>query len=170
VAQGLPKYTTEQQVNDIVDAKLANFKLPVQKGLSDWFLPMIYFSDNSYTVRYSEYEKIYQVASVLKNNSDIKVVVTGHTDSRGSEKYNNVLSYNRAKSAIEFLVSQHGIARERLILNWTGEGSPLIPVAGSNMSNRRVEFNVAKDQVEMPRPEGKEAGKGTFKGNKDAGF
>ncbi|MCC6283107.1 MAG: OmpA family protein [Saprospiraceae bacterium] len=169
-AQGLPKYTTEKQVNDIVDAKLANFKLPVQKGLSDWFLPMIYFADNSYTVRYSEYEKIYQVATVLKNNSDLKIVVVGHTDSRGSEKYNNVLSYNRAKSAIEFLVSQHGIARERLILNWTGEGSPLIPVTGSNISNRRVEFNVAKDQVEMPRPEGKEAGKGTFKGNKDAGF
>ncbi len=170
VAQGLPKYTTEQQVNDIVDAKLKNFKLPTQPGLSNWFLPMIYFSDNNYTVRYSEYEKIYQVASVMKQNPEIKVVVVGHTDSRGSEKYNNVLSYNRAKSAIEFLVSQHGIARERLILNWTGEGSPLIPVAGSSSSNRRVEFMVAKDQTEMARPEGKEAGKGTFKGNKDAGF
>ena len=170
VAQGLPKYTTEKQVNDIVDAKLANFKLPTQPGLSNWFLPMIYFTDNNYTVRYSEYEKIYQVASVLKQNPDLKIVVVGHTDSRGSEKYNNVLSYNRAKSAIEFLVSQHGIARERLILNWVGEGSPLIPVTGSNLSNRRVEFMVAKGQTEMPRPEGKEAGKGTFKGNKDAGY
>ena len=169
-AQGLPKYTTEKQVNDIVDAKLANFKLPTQPGLSNWFLPMIYFGDNNFTVRYSEYEKIYQVASVLKQNPDLKIAVIGHTDSRGSEKYNNVLSYNRAKSAIEFLVSQHGIARERLILNWTGEGSPLVPVAGSNGSNRRVEFTVAKDQVEMPRPEGGEAGRGTFKGNKDAGY
>ena len=170
VAQGTPKYTTEKQVNDIVDAKLANFKLPTQPGLSNWFLPMIYFGDNNFTVRYSEYEKIYQVASVLKQNPDLKIAVIGHTDSRGSEKYNNVLSYNRAKSAIEFLVSQHGIARERLILNWTGEGSPLVPVAGSNGSNRRVEFTVAKDQVEMPRPEGGEAGRGTFKGNKDAGY
>jgi OmpA-OmpF porin, OOP family len=170
IAQGMPKYTTEKQVNDIVDAKLANFKLPTQPGLSNWFLPMIYFADNNYTVRYSEYEKIYQVASVLKQNAGLKVVVVGHTDSRGSEKYNNVLSYNRAKSAIDFLVSQHGIARERLILNWTGEGSPLVPVAGSNVSNRRVEFMVAKDQTEMARPEGREAGKGTFKGNKDAGY
>ncbi len=170
VAQGTPKYTTEQQVNDIVDAKLANFKLPTQPGLSNWFLPMIYFGDNNYTVRYSEYEKIYQVASVLKQNPDLKIAITGHTDSRGSEKYNNVLSYNRAKSAIEFLVSQHGIARDRLVLNWVGEGSPLVPVAGSIGSNRRVEFNVAKDQTEMPRPEGGEAGKGTFKGNKDAGY
>lgn len=166
----VPKYTTEKQVNDIVDAKLANFKLPTQPGLSNWFLPMVYFGDNNYTIRYSEYEKIYQVASVMKQNPDIKVVVIGNTDSRGSEKYNNVLSYNRAKSAIEFLVSQHGIARERLILNWVGEGSLLIPVTGSNVSNRRVEFMVAKDQTEMPRPEGREAGKGTFKGNKDAGY
>jgi OOP family OmpA-OmpF porin len=43
VAQ-VPKPITEADVNRIVDAKLANFKLPVQQGLSDWFLPIINFS------------------------------------------------------------------------------------------------------------------------------
>jgi outer membrane protein OmpA-like peptidoglycan-associated protein len=170
IAQGMPKYTTENDVNRIVDAKLANFKLPVQKGLSDWFLPIINFGDNRYDIRYSEYEKLYQVATVLKQNPDIKVVAAGHTDRRGGDRYNNVLSYNRAKAAIEFLVSQHGISRDRLILNWVGEGTPLVPVGGSSLSNRRVEFRVAKDETEMARPEGPEAGKGKFKGNKDAGY
>jgi OmpA-OmpF porin, OOP family len=168
VAQ-VPKAITEADVNRIVDAKIAAIKMPSPKA-SEWFLPSINFNDNRFNVRYSEYEKLYQVATVLKNNPDLKVVAVGNTDARGSEGYNNVLSYNRAKEAVDMLVSQYGISRNRIILNWAGEGSKLIPGAGSNASNRRVEFRVAKGETEMARPEGKEAGKGNFKGNKDAGY
>lgn len=172
VAQ-VPKPISEADVNRIVDAKIAAIKFPEPKG-GDWFLPMVTFNDNRYDLRYSEYEKLYQVATVLKLNPALKVVVIGAADKRGSEQYNNVLSYNRAKAAIDFLVAQHGIARERLILNWVGEGSTIVPEEGSIMQNRRVEFRVAKGETEMARPEGKEAGKtskkGSFKGNKDAGY
>ncbi|HRI58135.1 MAG TPA: OmpA family protein [Saprospiraceae bacterium] len=170
VAQGLPKYTTEGDVNRIVDAKIAAIKFPEPKT-NDWFFPSANFAYNSYALRYSEYEKLYQVATVLKQNPTIKVVAIGNTDRSGSEGYNNVLSYNRAKAAIDFLVSQHGIDRSRLILNWAGEGSAVVPVNGSNSANRRVEFRVAKGETEMGRPEGPEAGKGgKMKGNKDAGY
>jgi OmpA-OmpF porin, OOP family len=168
VAQGLPKYTTEKQVNDIVDAKIAAIKFPEPKT-NDWFFPMVNFNDNSYALRYSEYEKLYQVATVLKQNPGIKVVAVGNTDDRSSEKYNNVLSYNRAKAAIDFIVSNYGIDRSRFILNWAGEGSKLVPVKGSNLANRRVEFRVAKGETEMGRPEGPEAGKGG-KANTNSGY
>ncbi len=167
VAQ-VPKPITEADVNRIVDAKIAAIKLPTPKP-TDWFLPMVNFGDNRYDVRTSEYDKLYQVATVLKNNPELKVVAVGNTDARGSEGYNNVLSYNRAKAAIETLVSQYGVSRDRLILNWAGESSTLVPQGASAM-NRRVEFRVAKGETEMARPEGKEAGKGSFKGNKDAGY
>lgn len=167
VAQ-VPKPITEADVNRIVDAKIAAIKIPEPKV--EWFLPMINFADNSYSVRNSEYEKLYHVASVLKSQPQIKVVAVGHTDARGSEGYNAVLSYNRAKAAIETLVSQFGVSRDRLILNWAGETSTLTPEKGSSAANRRVEFRVAKGETEMARPEGKEAGKGSFKGNKDAGY
>ncbi|GAB4499151.1 MAG: hypothetical protein OHK0019_35770 [Saprospiraceae bacterium] len=170
IAQGVPKYTTETDVNRIVDAKIAAIKFPEPKT-NDWFFPNVNFADNSYAVRFSEYEKLYQVATVLKQNPSIKVVVVGNTDRRGSEGYNNVLSYNRAKAAIDFLVSQHGIDRNRLILNWAGEGNAIVPVNGSNATNRRAEFRVAKGETEMGRPEGPEAGKGgKIQGNKDAGY
>ncbi|MBU6341855.1 MAG: OmpA family protein [Bacteroidetes bacterium] len=172
VAQ-VPKPISEADVNRIVDAKLANFKLPAPK-VTEWFLPIVNFKDNSYGIEYTEYEKLYQIATVLKQNPDVKLVAIGGTDKRSSEKYNNVLSYNRAKAAIEFLVAQHGIARDRLVLNWVGENSSLVPVDGANLQNRRVEFRVAKGETEMARPEGPEAGKapkkGSFKGNKDAGY
>jgi outer membrane protein OmpA-like peptidoglycan-associated protein/opacity protein-like surface antigen len=168
VAQ-VPKAITEADVNRIVDAKIAAIKMPTPKA-TEWFLPMINFNDNRFDVRYTEYEKLYQVATVLKNNPDLKVVAVGNTDARGSEGYNNVLSYNRAKAAIETLVSNFGISRDRLILNWAGEATKLVPETGSSVTNRRVEFRVAKGETEMNRPEGPEAGKGKFKGNKDAGY
>lgn len=170
VAQ-VPKPITEADVNRIVDAKLANFKLPVQEGLSDWFLPIINFSSNSYNIGYGEYEKLYQIAQVLKNNSKVRVAVTGHTDAVGSEGYNNVLSYNRAMAAIEFLVNQHGISRDRLVLDYAGEGSALVPAKGSSEMNRRADFRVAKSgETDKARPEGPDAGKGRFMGNKASGF
>lgn len=162
----VPKPITEEDVNRIVDAKIAAIKLPEpSKGMEGWFLPIVNFGDNRYDISYGEYEKLYQVASVLKSNPNIKVVVTGHTDQRSSEGYNNVLSFNRAKAAIEFLGTQHGIARDRLLLNFSGESAAMVPSPASRQ-NRRVEFRVAKagDQ-DMSRPEGPEAGKGRFKGN-----
>ncbi|MBX2891009.1 MAG: OmpA family protein [Saprospiraceae bacterium] len=169
VAQ-VPKYTTEPEVNRIVDAKIAAIKFPEPKT-NDWFFPSVNFADNSYALRFSEYEKLYQVATVLKQNPNINVVAVGHTDRRGSERHNNVLSYNRAKAAIDFLVAQHGIDRNRVILNWAGESSPVVPVSSSSLANRRVEFRVAKGETEMARPEGPNAGTGgKMQGNKDAGY
>jgi OmpA-OmpF porin, OOP family len=168
VAQ-VPKPITESDVNRIVDAKIAAIKFPTPSS-NEWYFPMVNFGDNRYDVRFSEYEKLYQVATVLKNNPNLKVVAVGHTDDRGPEGYNAVLSYNRAKAAIETLVSQYGVSRDRLILNWAGETTNLVPEKGSSTINRRVEFRVVKGETEMARPEGKEAGKGSFKGNKDAGY
>ncbi len=158
-AQGMPKYTTEPEVNRIVDEKIKAIKFPEPKT-NDWFFPSANFADNSYDIRYSEYEKLYQVATVLKQNPGIKVLAVGHTDARGSEGYNNVLSYNRTNAVIDFLVKNHGVDRSRVVLTYAGEGTALIPVKGANAANRRVEFRVAKGETDMTRPEGPNAGKG----------
>jgi outer membrane protein OmpA-like peptidoglycan-associated protein len=161
-----PNWVTEADVNRIVDAKLANFKLPA-KGVSDWFLPMVNFDLNNYTVKRGEYEKLYQIAQVVKSNPDMRFVVTGNADRSGGEAYNSMLSYNRAKAAVEFLVNQHGVSRDRLLLNYAGEGKAIIDTNSANYTNRRVEFRAAKDgDSEMARPEGKDAGTGRFDGNK----
>lgn len=164
-----PNYVTEEDVNRIVDAKLAAFKLPAP-SVNDWFLPMVNFDANSYTVKKSEYEKLYQVAQVLKSNPSLKLVVSGNTDRTSSEKYNNVLSYNRANAVIAHLTATYGIGRERLVLDWAGEGNSIIPTDGANATNRRVEFRGAKaGDADKARPEGPEAGKGRIEGNK-SGF
>ena len=165
-----PKYVTQDDVNRSIDEALKNYQ-PIGSGgsIADWFMPMIHFNNDSYSIRYVDYGNLKNVATVLKNNPGTRVVVKGYTDKTASDSYNQKLSYNRAKSAIEHLVQKYGIARDRLILNYGGEDMTLVPQSGSSLMNRRVEFSVATDETEMAEPEGR-AGKGTFGGNINAGY
>ena len=122
--------------------------------VSEWFLPMIHFSLNSSELKYSDYGNLASIARTLRSNLDMRLVVTGFADATGSENFNNVLSYQRAKAVIDHIVSYHNIPRERFILNWEGSSKSLVPVKSSFM-NRRVEIAVANpDDVEKPAPDG----------------
>ena len=50
------------------------------------------------------------------SHPEIKVVANGYADNRSASDYNNVLSYNRANEAINYLVSNYNIPRNRFIL------------------------------------------------------
>ncbi len=173
-----PDMITEDDVNRIVDGKIASIPRPAPvvsaPAAMDWFLPMIHFNDNRYNIKDTEYGKLHQVATVMKQNPGLRVAVTGYTDQTSSNCYNDVLSYNRAQTAIDYLVSKYGISRDRLILNWGGENNNLVPTSGKSLINRRVEFKVATTEVPMGRPNCgvNNAGRGgsTYSGNKEAGY
>ncbi len=121
--------------------------------LTNWFLPLIHFDIDSYKVRYADYSSMASIAKMMMSDPGLRIVVTGFTDRTASKNYNNELSYKRAKSAVDYLVKVHRIKRNRLILQYNGEDSPLVPSTGSNLMNRRVEFRAATgNEVDMPRP------------------
>jgi OmpA-OmpF porin, OOP family len=167
---------TEADVNRIVDGKIAGLKTALDASIAsstgknaaivDWFLPIIHFDFDRYNVRTSEFDKLYQVANVMKQNPGINVLVSGHADKVSGNKYNSVLSFNRAQAAIDHLVGKYGIERSRLVLNYGGEETNLVKTAKESIMNRRVEFSVAKGESDMGRPAGPKAGKG----NKSAGY
>lgn len=72
-----------------------------------------------------------------------RVIITGHTDSRGTEYYNQRLSQARAESVRNYLV-QSGINPAILIAEGAGEGAPVAPNdTETNMAlNRRVEIRI----------------------------
>jgi OmpA-OmpF porin, OOP family len=167
-----PAYITESEANTIVDAKLALLKNAMAtptKGIADWFLPMIHFDFDRYSIKSTELEKLEQVATVLKKNPSIRVAVTGHTDAVDSEAYNQRLSYNRADAAINYLVTKYNIGRDRFVLRYDGEGDKLVTTSAKNYINRRVEFEVASSESEMPAP-AVTAKKAKFKGGKQSGY
>jgi len=55
----------------------------------------------------------------------MRIEIRGHTDSKGSDQYNIVLSRNRAKSVLDYLLKQGGIEKDRLISFGYGERMPI---------------------------------------------
>ncbi len=146
---------SEERVREIVDEMLKDYRLTESAGsVADWFLPMIHFGNENTTIKYSDYGTLAGIARMMKNNPNMRLVVTGHTDSTGAEELNNMLSFQRAQSVVNHLVENHGIGRGRLLIEWKGPQEVLVPQVSSYM-NRRVEFRVAaRDDVEMDPPSG----------------
>jgi OOP family OmpA-OmpF porin len=78
------------------------------------------------------------------NAADIvSVKVEGHTDSVGSDSYNQGLSERRAQSVVDFL-TQHGVSQARLSSQGYGESRPVADngTAEGRAQNRRVELHL----------------------------
>jgi len=143
-----------------------------------WFLPMVHFDSDKYSIKPEFYGHLHHVANVMKMCPSTCVSAVGHTDLRSGNDYNRVLSYNRAKAAVDYLVTNYGIDRSRFNLMYGGEETP-ISVTGqsNNLMNRRVEFRVCQPgDNDMGRPAGPSAGSGgsrsgsSYSGNKNSGY
>jgi outer membrane protein OmpA-like peptidoglycan-associated protein len=127
-------------------------------SLNDWFLPMVHYDMNEYYLRSEAYGDLHHIARVMQSYPNMKIVVHGHADTRASNEYNEMLSYNRAMSAIDYLNQQYGISRDRFIVKYSGKSVTLVKdIKGENdhFMNRRVEFYVAKEgDKSQERPKG----------------
>ncbi len=151
---------TEERVRELIDEALqSNGTLnDVRSTAAEWFLPMIHFGTDSYSIKYSDYGNLASIARTLRSNPSMRLVVTGYADATGAETYNNQLSYSRAKAVIDHLVTVQNIGRGRFVLQWKGSNESLVPSNASYM-NRRVELRVAgAGDVEMDPPSGKTDG------------
>jgi outer membrane protein OmpA-like peptidoglycan-associated protein len=147
----IPASLTKEEI--IALGKEEGWDKPQSGGtINDWFLPMIHFDNDRYTIKSQSYSALGEVASVMKKYPSISIVVEGHASSEASANYNNKLSYNRANAAIDALVSNYGISRGRFVLRYNGESEPLIKNATTNYMNRRVEFRVTNGETEMSKP------------------
>jgi outer membrane protein OmpA-like peptidoglycan-associated protein len=85
------------------------------------------------------------VRSLDKRFPSQEIRVDGHTDSQGSDAYNDRLSIRRAESVKRWL-ADHGIAAARMTTHGYGESEPVASNASSDgrQKNRRVVIGVAK--------------------------
>ncbi len=79
----------------------------------------------------------------LTENPKVRVLITGHTDSEGSEAHNQVLSEGRANSVKEAMI-ERGIDPSRLETNGKGESEPIDTndTETGRQNNRRVQVTV----------------------------
>ncbi len=126
-----------------------------QKELANVLTQRVYFDYDKDALRDDATAMLDAKAGVLLANPSITIVVTGHTDERGTAEYNLALGQRRAAQVKRYLVSR-GVADERLTTQSLGDSQPA--VMGTDESayaqNRRAEFEVhnAPGALVRPRP------------------
>lgn len=102
----------------------------------------ILFDTDKATIKPESKSTLEQISTLLSNNSDLKLVVVGHTDNQGKLEYNMDLSTRRAKSVEAALVTDYGIAKDRLSAWGVGYLSPVATNKNEagRIKNRRVEL------------------------------
>jgi outer membrane protein OmpA-like peptidoglycan-associated protein len=102
----------------------------------------IYFDVNKDVVKPESYGTLKEIASILNEVPDVKVKITGFTDTDGADAANLDLSKRRAASVKNELVKSFGVNGDRLVTDGLGEGQPVAPndTPANKALNRRVEF------------------------------
>ncbi|MGI9233454.1 MAG: OmpA family protein [Woeseiaceae bacterium] len=101
------------------------------------------FATDSSDLSPAFFDVLNSVGKVLGEFEQTVVEVAGHTDSTGSDSYNQSLSERRAQSVTGYLTAQ-GVISQRLITVGMGEGRPVADnsSAGGRQANRRVEITM----------------------------
>lgn len=106
----------------------------------------VFFDFDKWDLRPESFVELDRVVKLLKENPTIEIELSAHTDSYGTDDYNFKLSDNRAKSCVEYIISQ-GIDSSRVTSHGYGETMPVATneTAEGRQLNRRVEFKILKD-------------------------
>lgn len=103
----------------------------------------VLFDYDKYSIRDDARPVLDNVASFLKKNGSINILIEGHCDERGTNEYNLALGEKRAKAAKDYLISL-GVMPARLSIITYGEEKPLCTEHNEPcwQKNRRAHFVV----------------------------
>lgn len=123
------------------EGTMVNFQgMTIESGMDAAFIPSVYFAFNSASVSAANHERIAVIGKLMKNNEDVKILITGHADKVGSEEYNKNLAQRRAEAVKKQLTQLYGIDGGRIETKSEGKGNPLAD--GRNDINRRADITI----------------------------
>ncbi len=104
----------------------------------------IEFDTDKSTIRKASQEILNQVAALLNQRPNCRIVLVGNTDSRASYSYNNALSKRRVEAARKYLIKAGLNDPSRILTEYYGEYRPVAEntTASGMQSNRRVEIKI----------------------------
>lgn len=106
----------------------------------------IYFDFDKSVLKPASNKELNNLLELLQKNPSMVIEISGHTDSKGSDEYNQVLSKKRAQAVVNWLESK-GISKDRLSYEGYGESRPLASNDDEEEGrelNRRTEFKIIK--------------------------
>jgi len=159
VAGGVVGYKMDQQIRELkeqtagsgIDVTEVDDGSAILVNLPDG----VTFAVDSTTISPSFQSTLNQISDNLKTYPDSLIDVYGHTDSTGSDVYNQDLSERRARSVADYL-SMRGVSSARIRSQGFGERYPVASndTAEGRSRNRRVEIKItpiSKEEVDAAR-------------------
>jgi outer membrane protein OmpA-like peptidoglycan-associated protein len=130
----------ENWLKDTYNLNIDLIKVKVGKKV---VLNNILFETGKSILNASSYAELDRLLNIMKENAEMKIEISGHTDKTGSETVNLKLSEDRAKAVVEYLV-QKGVVRTRMEFKGFGSMQPVTDNATpqGRAKNRRVEFKI----------------------------
>lgn len=127
------------------------YMTPIKRIKRVLILRHMFFAVDKTDILPESEEDLMTLYNFLNDNPRIRVLITGHTDSDGTELHNQILSENRALSVKAEMVKR-GIAEDRIETNGKGESEPVDTndTAEGKQNNRRVQVTVLNaDEAEV---------------------
>lgn len=113
-------------------------------------LQPIYFDFDMWNIRADSKIILDELAEKLERYPDIRLKISSHTDSRGTVRYNQILSERRAESTRNYLALEGFVNARRMQFHGYGELSPIVPcpmldcTEEEHQLNRRSEFEIVE--------------------------
>jgi outer membrane protein OmpA-like peptidoglycan-associated protein len=103
----------------------------------------VYFATGKYTLLSKSFKPLNEVVKIMADHPELKLDISGHTDNTGDVQKNQILSENRAKAVLDYLVKK-GVAADRITSAGYGQDQPVADnkTAAGRAKNRRVEIKV----------------------------
>ena len=129
------------QLNQVLETKDTDRGLVVS-------MPDVLFDSGSYTLKPAARERLARISGIVLAYPDLRLEIEGHTDSVGSDAYNQTLSEKRAASVRDYLVDSN-VSINNVIARGLGKGNPVADnkTAAGRKLNRRVEMIVSGDVI-----------------------
>ncbi|HRN42062.1 MAG TPA: OmpA family protein, partial [Vicingus sp.] len=113
-------------------------------------LENIYYDFDKWNIRPDAVLELDKLVKILVDNPNIEIELSSHTDSRGNDRYNDILSEKRAMAAVQYIIA-NGIDQKRLTYKGYGEkklvnhcANDVVCTREEHQQNRRTEFKVTK--------------------------
>lgn len=114
----------------------------IQPGQS-LVLKGVFFDTDDFSLKPESYAELQQLVGFLRQNPEVKIEISGHTDDTGEDAHNERLSENRAFEVYKYLFLQR-ISKDRMIYKGYGKRQPLRPntTEEGKAMNRRTEIRI----------------------------
>jgi OmpA-OmpF porin, OOP family len=143
-------YAALKALQDVLNVKPEEFPAPVAEAPKGEPVPVqqamfiVFFDWDKYNISAGANDVLDAVAQEIKSRQDVRgITLIGHTDSSGTEKYNQRLSLKRANAVKEGLISR-GVAADLLHVEGRGENDLLVKTADGvrEPANRRTQITL----------------------------